>query len=50
MRSLDCRYRSFESISGYGCSTLGVVVFSVFIGLCEGLILPCLSLCVFVFV
>jgi hypothetical protein len=50
MRSLDFWYRRFETISGHGCSSVGVVVFCVVIGLCDGLILPCLCVCVCVIV
>ena len=49
MRLLDCRYSRFESRSGLGCSSLGFVIFCVVIGLCDGLIMPCLCVCVCVF-
>jgi hypothetical protein len=45
MRSLDHRYHSFESRPGHGCLSLRFVVFCVVIGLCDGLILPCLWVC-----
>jgi hypothetical protein len=45
MRSLDCRYRRFESRSEHGCSSLGFDVLCVVMGLWDGIVLRNLRLC-----